>query len=549
MNAPASRISRRGLIASGAAAPALLVGVSAAEAAGARAFRHGVASGDPLPDAVVLWTRVTPDETALPGSGRGPRVQVEWEVATDRGFRSVVRRGAVRTSASRDHTVKVDAAGLAPARWYHYRFRLGDAVSPVGRTRTAPAASAVPGNVRFGVVSCSNMQAGWFNAYRALAQRDDLHAVLHLGDYLYEYAPGQYGYGGDDVDVRSHRPAHEMVALADYRQRHAQYKQDPDLRALHAKYPFIVTWDDHETTNDAWKDGAENHQPDTEGDWAARKAAARKAYDEWMPVRMSGTAAIRDGARLFRRLRFGRLAELSMLDLRSYRTEQPSPLGTGNPDATITGDAQMAWLKDGLDTTAQWKLVGNPVMIAPIDFGTLPADVVDLVGQVVGDVLPPDGFAYNVDQWDGYVADRREVYRHLRDHQVTDVVFLTGDIHSAWAAELPVDPGAYPVNASTVGVEFVCTSVTSNNLKDIVGTRALSPVVNTAIQTANRHIKYLNFDDHGFSVLDVTSSRAQMDWYITGDRTQRDGTATWTRSFQTLAGSGRLQRVGKPVGA
>ncbi|MFT4084914.1 MAG: alkaline phosphatase D family protein [Nocardioides sp.] len=546
------RMGRRTMLAAGTAVPgtAIALGLAdPAQAAGSSYFRHGVASGDPLPTAVVLWTRVTPTAGATPGSGRGLDVRVTWQVATDRRFRHVVRSGTLRTGAWRDHTVKVDARGLRPARWYYYRFHANGHASPVGRTRTAPATDSSPGHVRFGVVSCANLQAGWFHAYRGLADRDDLHAIVHLGDYLYEYGPGEYGYGVDDIDVRTHRPAHEIVTLADYRQRHAQYKQDPDLRRLHARYAFIATWDDHEVANDAWSGGAENHQPATEGSYAARKAAAHRAYDEWMPVRLSGTSALGDGTRIYRRLRFGTLLELSMLDLRTYRTEQGSQATTGDPDATITGTAQLDWLKAGLDHPVQWKIVGNPVMIAPVDFGTLPNDVVDAVGSVTGDVLPPDGLAYNVDQWDGYTADRKRLYAHLRDHQISDVVFITGDIHSGWACELPVDPGSYPLDSDTVGVEYVCTSVTSNNLKDLTGSRALSPAVVAAIRLANPHVKYLDFDDHGYSILDVTSERAQMDWYLTGDRATRNpGAPTWTRSFRTRAGTGRAVAVTTPVG-
>ena len=520
-------------------------------------FAHGVASGDPLPEAVVLWTRVTPTPEAMPGTGLGPTVTVQWEVATDARFRRVVRRGRVSTDATRDHTVKVDATGLSPDTTYHYRFVLGRAASPSGRTRTAPATDATPDHLRLGVVSCANLQAGWFSAYRHLAARDDLHAVVHLGDYLYEYAPGQYGYGQDNVDIRPHVPAREMVTLADYRQRHAQYKTDPDLQALHARHPFIVTCDDHETTNDAWRDGAENHQPE-EGEYAVRRAAAHRAYDEWMPVRLSGTAEVGDGTRLFRTLRFGALAELSMLDLRTHRDQQvatlaPSPVPTtdpavSDPDRTIAGREQFDWLEDRLQPGgAQWKLVGNPVMIAPVTFTQLPHDLIDPVNDVTG-LLPRDGAPYNVDQWDGYTDDRREVFTHLRDHGVRDVVFLTGDIHSGWACELPHDPALAPLGDSA-GVEFVCTSVTSNNLKDITGTppRTTSIAVETTIRTNNRHVKYLDFDSHGYSVLDLTPERAQMDWFVISDRADPRASASWTASFATRSGTNRLVPVAAPV--
>ena len=209
----------------------------------------------------------------------------------------------------------------------------------------------------------------------------------------------------------------------------------------------------------------------------------------------------------------------------------------------------MTWLKQTLTRRrAQWKIIGNPVMIAPVSFVQLPADVIGPINDVTG-LLPDDGFPFNVDQWDGYTADRREIYRHIRDHQVQDTVFVTGDIHSGWASELPHDVGLYPVSGDTAGVEFVCTSVTSNNLKDILGTpsRTASRLVEAGILANNRHIKYLNFDDHGFAVLDITPARTQMDWFIIGSRADRATSIKWTRSFATKAGTGKLGRVDRPV--
>ena len=513
-------------------------------------FRHGIASGDPLPEAVVLWTRVTPTADALPGSDSGPRVTVGWQVATDPDFRRVVAQGSTVTGPERDHTVKVDARGLAPATAYWYRFTLDRTTSRAGRTRTAPAATSSPDRLRLALVSCSNWEAGWFSAYRHLAARGDLDAVLHLGDYVYEYGTGQYANGQSNRVIRGHEPTHEMVSLADYRQRHAQYKTDPDLQALHAAVPWITTWDDHETANDAWSGGAENHQPD-EGDWATRKAVARTAYDEWMPVRLSGTAVAGDGVQVHRHLQFGRLADLTMLDLRSYRSQQvaTTDLGSaGDPARTVTGDAQLQFLKDRLaENDAVWKLVGNPVMISPVLFPPLDQYVAGPVADMTG-ILPPDGVAYNVDQWDGYTADRRELVDFLADRGVTNTLFLTGDIHSAWACELPVDPGTYPLSR-TVGVELVATSVTSNNLDDLTGSppRTSSLAVEDAIRAANRHVKHLDFDSHGYSVLTITPQETQMDWYVIGERKDSNTPATWTRSYATATGSNRLHHVTQPV--
>ena len=558
MNSTQLPVDRRTLLAASAvgAASVTLGAVAVSEASAAtRYFRHGVASGDPRPRSVILWTRVTPTEDAAPGSGVGPRVKVAWQVAEDAAFRDIVSSGTFRTGPARDHTVKLDARGLRPATSYFYRFLLNGVASPVGRTKTAPAPNADNNNLRFGVVSCSNIPAGFFSAYRHLAQRNDLDAVLHLGDYLYEYGNGEYG------NIREHQPAHEMVSLADYRQRHAQYKTDPDLQALHIKFPFIVTWDDHEVTNDQWKSGAENHKPETEGDYFERRARAHRAYDEWMPVRMGSETAIGDGTRLFRRLKFGKLAELSMLDLRTYRSKQvelavtpvPSPdPEIDDPNRTITGNRQMEWLKESLQNDrAVWKLVGNPVMIAPVAFPDLPDFDLVPVNDLTG-LYPQDGFPYNVDQWDGYTADRRELFGHIRDQGVTNSVFLTGDIHSAWACDLPVDPATYDPRAGvgeSVGTEFVCTSVTSDNLNDITMTapaRSSIPV-EEGIMAFNRHVRHLNFDDHGFSVLEVTRRHVQMDYFAISERTDPDATASRQVSFRTMTNSQTVKRVNQGI--
>lgn len=519
------------------AAPADAFGAEAASASAAL-FRHGVASGDPLPDRVLLWTRVTPSENATPGSGLGPKVAVRWEVAEDPRFDRVVSEGIVSTGPRVDHTVKIDATGLTPGTWYFYRFKLHGVGSPVGRTRTAPAPGSSPDGLRFGVVSCSNYQAGHFAAYRRLAERDDLDAVLHLGDYLYEYGPKEYGA------FRDHEPPHEMVSLADYRIRHAQYKSDPNLQAAHAACPWIVTWDDHETTNDSYQGGAENHQPDTEGEWARRYGAALRAYHEWMPIRFG-----EDGA-IYRRLRFGGLAELTMLDLRSYRS---APVGTDagaadDPDRTMTGAEQMAFLRERLvDPDVTWKLVGNSVMFAPLIVPPLP----QLVGRPLADLtglLPADGMPVNVDQWDGYQYDRRQLIEHLAGHEVPNTVFLTGDVHTSWAFDVPSDAGTYPASR-TVATEFVVASVTSDNIDEIIGAppRTASLAAEQALIAANRHLKWVELDSHGYSVLDVTAERVQMDWYYVADREDENSPAAYAKSFAVTAGTQQVREVSGPA--
>ncbi|MFI7298793.1 alkaline phosphatase D family protein [Streptomyces sp. NPDC050121] len=543
---PNSLSPRRRTVVKAAAATAVLAGPLAAAlparaAADTPAFLHGLASGDPLPDGVLLWTRVTPTAEAIPGSGLGPDTEVSWVVAKDKALTNIVAKGSTTASAATDHTVKADIRGLAPATDYYFRFSAGGADSPVARTRTAPAADAAVPSLRFGVVSCANWEAGYFSSYRHLAARGDLDAWLHLGDYIYEYGTGQYGARG--TVVRQTAPTHEILTLADYRTRHGKYKTDPDLQALHAKAPVVAIWDDHEFANDAWSGGAENHTEGAEGAWSARQAAAKQAYFEWMPVRpaLAGTT--------YRRLRFGKLADLSLLDLRSFRSQQVK-VGNGtvdDPDRTITGRAQLDWLKAGLkasDTT--WRLVGNSVMISPFAIGSLSADLLKPLAKLLG--LPQEGLALNTDQWDGYTDDRRELLAHLRSNAIGNTVFLTGDIHMAWANDVPVDAGTYPLSASAA-TEFVVTSVTSDNLDDIVkvpeGT--LTALTSPIIRAANRHVHFVDTDRHGYGVLDITAERAQMDYYVLSDRTKADATSAWARSYRTRTGTQKVERTYDPV--
>ncbi|MEU2503865.1 alkaline phosphatase D family protein [Streptomyces sp. NPDC007863] len=540
--APTRRTVVKAAAVTAVTAPVLLGAASPALAdAPAPAFLHGVASGDPLPDGVLLWTRVTPSPEAVPGSGLGADVRVDWEVAEDRSFARVVASGAATASATADHTVKADVRGLRPATAYFFRFTAGGTVSATGRTRTAPAADSAAPGVRFGVVSCANYEAGHFSAYRHLAARGDLDAILHLGDYIYEYASGVYPEAKDTV--RTHEPRHEIVSLADYRTRHGRYKTDPDLQALHAAHPVVAIWDDHEFANDAWTGGAENHTPGAEGDWAARVAAAKRAYFEWMPVRTSTEGTV------FRRLRFGKLADLHLLDLRSFRSAQ-AKTGSGSvddPERTITGRAQLDWLKSGLaGSDAAWQLVGTSVMISPVAFGSLPAYLLEPLAELMG--LPVEGIAVNVDQWDGYTDDRKELLAHLSSRAIRNTVFLTGDIHMAWANDVPAKAATYPVSAS-VATEFVVTSVTSDNLDDLlnVAPGTLSVVAAGAVKAANRHVKWVDMDHHGYGVLDVTSARSQMDYYTVSDKRDPAATASWARSYRTLSGTQRVERVYQPV--
>ncbi|MFE3443252.1 alkaline phosphatase D family protein [Nocardia sp. NPDC059180] len=530
---------RRTVLKGGAVAAA---GASIALAAPARAdaavFRHGIASGDPLPDGVIIWTRVTVADESAAGSGTGATATVRWEVAADENFASITAAGSTTAAADTDHTVKVDVTGLAPGCVYFYRFTALDQTSPVGRTRTAPGLGSTPDRLRFGVVSCANWEAGYFSAYRHLADRADLDAILHLGDYLYEYGRGEYG--GRTGSVRPHDPANEIVTLADYRIRHAQYKTDPDLQRLHALLPFICTWDDHESADNSWSGGSSKHDPATQGSWADRKAASARAYLEWMPVRASSSGS---GMQIYRRLRFGTLAELSMLDLRSYRDQEVKP-GAGwrevdNPERTLTGRAQMDWLTAGLaSSTTTWKLVGNSVMIAPLVFPPLDPNTTAAITQTMG--IPQSGLPANADQWDGYTADRARLYRAITEQGVSDVVFLTGDIHSSWAADLPVN--AADAAGPSVGAEFVVPSVTSSSMGELMQAppRTAAVPVEEAIKGVNRHLRYVELDSHGFGVLDVTAGQTQMDWFYVIDIADARTGVRHGASFAVRAG-GRVE--------
>ncbi len=517
-----------------------------------RPFYHGVASGDPTPDGVVLWTRVTPPTDT--------ELSVRWRVATDPLLADVVQSGTARTDRTLDYTVRVTVDGLAAGTTYYYGFQALGASSITGRTRTAPDAAV--DQLRFAVTSCSNYQQGYFNAYRGVAARADLDAVLHLGDYFYEYGAGIYGDETLIEGDRSHTPLSETVTLADYRLRHSLYKLDPDLRAAHQQHPWVTVWDDHETANDSWEDGAENHNEflgldpvsgdslfAQEGTWQNRRNEAAQAYFEWLPLRRTGVDGASD--RIYRRLSYGPLAELTMLDTRLEGRDQQLSSKTDavagtvevdttrwlDPDRTLLGPAQREWLLDGLAaSTAQWKVIGNQVMMTQLAFNPFAA----------GANAP----FTNLDAWDGYPAERERVLTAIRDGAIDDVVVTTGDIHTTWASDLPVQPfGGYdPASgAGSVAVEFVTPSVTAANLNENLGLppEAVPEDVPTAselgLAAAYPQLKTVELDEHGYFVLDLTPARAQADWFYVNDIRRPDSDERFSRSFFTAAGENHLQ--------
>ncbi len=550
-------LTRRDLLKAGAAGAVAtgLGGASRPAQAAQGVFGHGVASGDPLGTSVVLWTRVTPSADATPGSGRGAATSVVWELAEDPGFQRVRRRGTVRTAAADDHTVKVDVTGLEPYTRYWYRFRALGQTSRVGRTQTAADDGRLHA-LRLAFVSCSNWTGGYFSAYRHVAARDDLDLVLHLGDYLYEYGNGEDRYGPKTlVGRRDHVPATEMVRLSDDRRRHAQYKTDPDLQAAHAAHPWIVVFDDHEVANDSYDGGAENHTEGVEGTFVERRKQAYQAYLEWMPIRLPDQRGAA-GTRFWRRFSFGPLADLSVLETRQNRSQQvPGATGAlaaadavalADPARQLLEPAQMQWLTDGLTSgSTRWHLIGNQTVFTRVALAkAVPGQ--ELLGQLgLGDP------AFNSDQWDGYQDDQRQVLAAMAASG-GDPVVLTGDIHSSWANDLPLDPGTYapagPLNNS-VGVEFVCPSVTSDGFAEIFGDPVAAEAATSGLQTDNPNIRYLDGIGHGFAVLDVTPERVKSDFWFISDREDPRATVAHASSWQSVKGSRVVTAAGGPVGA
>jgi alkaline phosphatase D len=511
--APSRREILRGAQAVGVAAIAPRVLSGCGSDASSPTFGHGIASGDPLPDGVILWTRVTPKASAP--------VSVTWVVATDPELENVAAMGQADTNADRDFTVKVDVRGLTAGQTYYYRFETMEGTSPIGRTRTAPAAGVA--RARFGVASCSSFAHGYFHAYRALAERADLDAIIHLGDYIYEYGPNEYG------SARRSEPAHEALSLADYRMRHAQYKRDPDLQEAHRQHPFIAVWDDHEVANNASRDGAENHDPATEGAWVDRKAAAMRAYAEWMPIREQA------GGQIWRSLAWGDLADIIVLDTRLWGrvggTDQLlGPPPPPDPARTLLGEDQAAWLEERIGmSTARWKLVGQQVLVA--------------------NVFVSPGMLFNTDQWHGYPESRTRFLNFIRSSGVRDVVVLTGDIHTSWANELAIDsndPTMYDpaTGAGAIAVELATPGITSPGLPP----QFLGAV--DAARQHNPHVRWFDLTRQGYMVLDVVPERVQGAWFLYADITQATGAQeTFGAAWSVATGATRLVQDSAPAPA
>lgn len=542
-------------------------------------FGHGVASGDPLDDRVIIWTRISPNPENNPDAIIHQRYSVFWQVATDAAMADVIAFGEAFAESAKDYTVKVDVEGLSPRTSYFYRFSVYSEQiettfqSKVGQTKTLPAPYDLVERAKLAVCSCSNLSFGYFNAYGAIARQSDIDAVLHLGDYIYEYANGEYGDGSATGREQGDR---ETLTLDDYRTRYSLYHRDVDLQAAHQRHPFIVVWDDHETADNSWMDGAGNHN-EGEGDWDEREAAARQAYFEWMPIRENST----DASLIYRRFQFGQLMDLMMLDTRiNGRSEQAGIIGDERFDEnrTLLGFDQEQWLYNQLSDSqmrgAKWRVLGQQVMMAQLGSNPL---------------------AFNMDQWDGYYANRTRLYSHIKENQIDNFIVLTGDIHSSWGndlAEYPLVPFSYngETGEGALGAEFVVSGISSpaplsttilrdtlaklmNNdrfpelqekisrlspsdndlLNKLLG--AVDGLFNEAIERLverlgipelimklQPHMQYVDLSNNGFMLLDVTPDRVQNQWVSVFTTAYSNPNTKVENTLEVIAGENHISR-------
>ncbi|EPS4450106.1 alkaline phosphatase D family protein [Vibrio parahaemolyticus] len=517
-------------------------------------FEHGVASGDPTQTQVIIWTRVTITASY---------VDVSWQVASDMEFSNVVQSGVFTTDTGRDFTVKVDVQNLNANSQYYYRFIVGEMMSEVGQTKTLPEDGVEKASMA--VVSCANYPAGYFHVYREILNQHEqspFDVVLHLGDYIYEYGAG--GYASEDAAALGREPSKgmECITLDDYRKRYAQYRQDADLQALHAKLPMIAVWDDHELANDTWKNGAENHQDD-EGSFIDRRAAAAAAWTEWLPVRENTFSNML----IYRQFSFGNLVNLMMLDTRLVGRDKPldyfslsvptmEAIGglvaqSRSADRELLGTEQLAWLMNEFNThDAKWNVLGQQVLMSRME---LPSSVMTamfqlftsteekkteallavntaITGYLADPSADPISLPYNLDAWDGYYVEREKVYQ-LAKASSGNFVCLAGDTHNAWASELK------DVSNNPIGVEFATSSVSSPGLEEYL---ALDPVAIAQMEYTLPHLvselQWADIKQRGFMRVTFTADAAQSTWYLVSTIKDKKYQVT-TKSASTTNGT------------
>lgn len=519
--APAQLSRRSFLVGSASFAAAALLStrargaVTGAPKFSAYPFSLGVASGDPLPDGVVLWTRLAPRPLEVGGGLGADPIEVSWQVAEDEAMGRVVQRGTATANAAWAHSVHVEVNGLQPDRWYWYQFKAGSEVSPKGRTRTAPAFGSSPERLRFAFASCQKYETGYYTAFEHMA-REDIDLVVHLGDYIYEK--------GVTADAPRQHNSKEIFSVDDYRARYALYKSDPALQAAHAMAPWIVTWDDHEVSNNYASDIHENLEKNPPATFLLRRAAGYQAYFEHMPLRRSALPSGPDML-LYRRLEFGRLASFHVLDTRQYRTDQP--LGDGmkpiadpalmDPTGTIMGERQTNWLFNGLERSpAQWNVLAQQVMVARVDSRAGPEALTSM------------------DKWSGYEFERRRLLHHFHDKKIANPVVITGDIHTNWANELIADFDR--LDSQSVATEFVGTSITSG------GDGAEKSATTDALLSENPFVKYFNAE-RGYVRCEVTPKEWRTDYRTVPFVTKRGAPLHTRASFVVESGRPKLNRA------
>lgn len=548
-------------------------------------FNHGVASGDPLSDRVIIWTRVTPDDIQ-------DKLKVGFEVASDKDFKKIVRSGTTATDKNSDFTVKVDVADLQPNTTYFYRFKTKNVFSSVGKTKTLPVGDVT--QVKMAVFSCANYPNGYFNAYTQASTIEDLDVTLHLGDYIYEY--GMY----ENDDLVAKKPAYatkyakeikrelpkdnmmECIELDDYRKRYALYHTDKGLQAIHAAAPMIVVWDDHEIANDTYKSGAQNHNEEKEGLFSVRSQRALQAYFEWLPIRPA-----KNPQEIFRSFHFGNLLSLHMLETRLFaRDKQLSYADYYKPefdaqtfmadftrmDRHMIGDKQLGWLQNQVATSnATWQVLGQQVLMGKMN---IPVEILELVAILEGNSATQEQKAaaktavnqkiaqlvaiktrilkndptvtqeekarlsktlpYNLDAWDGYFVEREKIFGLIKQLD-KNLVVLAGDTHNSWASDLKDKDG------NQIGVEFATTSVTSPGMEEYVGFSSQEEAMGfeKAMELLIEDLKYFNANNRGFLVVTFTKEEAKSDWYFVDNSKSTNYSMLTTRhkSLKTLAGT------------
>ncbi|MBX7514066.1 alkaline phosphatase D family protein [Qipengyuania sp. GH38] len=542
--APILPLDRRQLLKGGVLGAGLAAAPLSASSA-ARGFTHGVASGEPGSSRVLLWTRYVGDQD----------VRLTWEVSETASFAAPVASGSITASPANDGCAKPWADGLAPGRWYYFRFTAPDGShSDIGRTRTLPEGPTA--RWKMAVFSCSNIGFGWFNAYAHAAAANEFDCTLHLGDYFYEYGQGTYPSESEWLGTRAPLdPQSETVALAQYRARYAQYRSDPDLRRIHQIYPMIAGWDDHESANDSWEGGAQNHQSETEGEWSVRKAAAMKAYREWMPVSDEPWAEyeIGDLASLFRletrlsaraeQFDYGTLLrgmtspEQGVAALTAFREESYR-----DPTREVLGAAQQAWLGNGLMRSAKggktWQVLVQQVLMGKTASATsltdaLPQGLPDYIMRrvVAGAIASRAGLPLNMDAWDGYPAARARLYEAALAADA-NLVSLAGDTHNAWAFDLAHE-------GEKVGVEFGGQSVTSPGFEGYLPQLAPGDV-SAAMVARNPELKWMDASRRGYMAVELTPTRATSEYRFLSSVREKGAEVVATKRLSTLAGARAL---------